>query len=135
MNDLGSLPPEPWGWKMKRAREEYAALTLDQAADAIGRYMHTSTASISRMEDSEGVPTDKRRRALACIASLTYGLDPEQFGVTVDDVPASTAAALNTGVQVLPQSRCTRLSLTAVSHPTPIALNVTGKPCSALRVA
>lgn len=93
---LDLLPIEPWGWRMKRAREDYAQLTLAEAVDEIGRHHLTSTGSISRMEDSTGVPRDPRRRALACIAAIVYGLDPAQFGVSSDDLPSGVAKDIET---------------------------------------
>lgn len=80
---------------MKRAREEFAHLTLDQAVAEIGLHHLTSKASISRMEDSQEVPTDPRRRALACVAAIVYGLDPNQFGVGSDDLPPGTVSDIN----------------------------------------
>lgn len=70
-------------------------MTLDEAVAAVGRYMLTSTASISRMEDSLGEPTDPRRRALAYLCALVYKLEPEQFGMTLEDLPAALAAAVS----------------------------------------
>jgi hypothetical protein len=75
---------------MKRAREEFAGMTLNEAVAEIGRHYLTSGPTISRLEDSLEVPTDKRRRALACIAAIVYGLDPAQFGVSSDDLPPGT---------------------------------------------
>lgn len=93
---LAVLPVEPWGWRMKRAREDYAGLTLEAAVAAIGQHYLTSTGSISRMEDSPGVPKDPRRRALACIAAIVYRLDPSQFGVSSDDLPPGTVKDIDT---------------------------------------
>lgn len=92
---LGSLPVEPWGRRIKRAREDYAGLTLDEAVAAIGQFKLTSTGSLSRMESSEGEPTDRRRRELACVAAIVYGLDPGQFGVGSDDLPPGTVSQIN----------------------------------------
>lgn len=69
-------------------------MTLDEAVDAVGAYMLTSTASISRMEDSIAEPKDSRRRALAFLAARSYQFDPAQFGVSLDDVPKAIADAI-----------------------------------------
>lgn len=90
---LGILPAEPWGWRIKRGRE-FASMTLDEAVAAVARYMLTSTASISRMEDSLAEPKDPRRRALAYLCALVYKLEPGQFGVTLEDLPAALAVAV-----------------------------------------
>lgn len=92
-NALAILPPEPWGRRIKRGRE-FAGMTLDDAVAAVGRFMLTSTASISRMEDAVEVPKDPRRRALAYLAAVSYELEPDQFGVRAEDLPAALAAAV-----------------------------------------
>lgn len=89
---LGVLEPEPWGRRIKRAREDHAGLTLDQAVERIGQFRLTSTGSISRMEASPNEPLEPRRRELACVAAIVYGIHPAEFGVGSDDVPPGTKA-------------------------------------------
>lgn len=87
---------------MRRAREQHAGMTLKEAVAEIGKHHLTSEATISRMENSDDVPRDPRRRALACVAALVYGLDPTQFGVGSDDLPPGTVLDLNaTRAQVM----------------------------------
>lgn len=103
---LGVLLAESWGWRMKRAREDHARLTMDQAVAEIGRHFLTSKASISRMEDSREIPADPRRRALACVAAIVYGLDPTQFGVGSGDLPPGVVSDINgTRLEDLPPTR------------------------------
>lgn len=77
----GSLPPEPWGRKMRRAREDVAEWTLDEAAASIGRFYRVTGSTIARLEKLPEVPTDIRRRTLACVAVILYGLGPSEFGL------------------------------------------------------
>lgn len=69
-------------------------MTLEDAVAAIGRYMLTSTATIARLENLPDEPSGGTRRALACVAAISYGLDPAQFGVGLGDVPAAIADAI-----------------------------------------
>lgn len=96
---------------MKRAREDHARLTLDQAADAISVYMPTSGPTISRLESLPGPPADKRRRMLACLLAVTYGLDPIQFGVNATDLPRALSD------QVISPIRWSRTSRHAAVQP------------------
>lgn len=76
---------------MKRGREDFADLTLDEAAERIGHVMLTHGSTICRLETLDEVPTDRRRRALAFVAAIAYGLDPAQFGVGPSDAPPTVA--------------------------------------------
>ena len=92
---LRHLPPEPWGRKMRRAREDVAGLSLAAAAELVSPYLFTSGSNISRMEQLDGVPSgaqSRSRRHLAVVLVLAYGMDPAEFGLDLDDLP--------TGVQV-----------------------------------
>jgi hypothetical protein len=85
------MPPEPWGWRLKRAREVMAGLRQDQAAALVGYWMLTSEATISRLEDVPAVPAgprSKSRRQLAYVLCLCYEVDPAEFGLTPDDLPS-----------------------------------------------
>lgn len=92
--ELAALPAEPWGWRMKRARECHAHLTGDQAVAEIGRYFLTSAGSISRLEKSPDVPKSRSQRQLACVALVVYGIDPEPFGLGRIDLPPAIYAQL-----------------------------------------
>lgn len=101
---LERLPEETWGWRMKRAREDYAAWSLAKAVEEISPYVLTSTGTISRLEDLDHVPPDRRRRRLAYVAAVAYGLDPAQFGLGPQDAPEGL---------VIASGRCTELRLVA----------------------
>jgi hypothetical protein len=79
---------------MKRARESYANLTMEEAASRISRYMLTSAGALSRMEASPDEPTSQRRRQLATIALVLYGIDPAPFGLGREDLPPAIYAQL-----------------------------------------
>lgn len=104
---LATLPPEPWGSRMRRARE-LAHLTNAAAVKKISRYWPTSTAALSRMENSAD-PGDVRRSILAYVALHIYGFDPGPFGVSADDVPEKIRRSL----QGKASGRCTALRVAA----------------------
>lgn len=84
---LRAMPPEPWGRKMRRAREDVAEMSLERAVAAAGDYLLTSTSTISRLESSTDVPTMARQRQLALVLCLAYDVDPAEFGLSPDDAP------------------------------------------------
>lgn len=105
---LAQLPPEPWGWKLKRAREKYAHLTLDDAVSAVSRYMPVHGTTVSRLEQHPELPMGRqslRHRMLAYLLCLTYGLDPEQFGLDPDDLPPGIRESVGRDLG-LPSTRC-----------------------------
>jgi transcriptional regulator with XRE-family HTH domain len=89
------LPPEPFGAQMRRARE-LAGLTIDQAATEVSRYWATSTATISRIENSRdaAAPADPGRRIIAGIAAVIYRVMPSDLGIDLGDVPPNILALL-----------------------------------------
>lgn len=112
---LAVLDPETWGRRIKRAREDHAHLTLDEAVARIGQFKLTSTGSVSRMESSPTEPTDPRRRELACVAAIVYGLDPAQFGVGSDDLPPGTKRQIEA---LFPEIALTIWYSKVIEHPT-----------------
>lgn len=98
---LRSMPAEPWGWRFKRAREQVAGLTMDQAVTLAGTYMLTSKATIHRLEKSDYAPTvfgkDKQRRQLAYVLCVAYGVDPAEFGLSSGDMPPGVELAPRSG--------------------------------------
>jgi hypothetical protein len=62
-------------------------MELRPAAEIISGYMLTSHVSLQRLEKLEQPPTRRAQRALAYLAVLTYGFDPEDFGLTAADLP------------------------------------------------
>jgi hypothetical protein len=89
------LPPEPWGSKFRRAREDVGGYNrLEDVAREVSRYKLCSTATISRMENLPGLPTTRSARATAYIACVIYGVDPSELDLDPDDVPAELVALL-----------------------------------------
>ena len=87
---LRHLPPEPWGRRLTRAREDVAGLNLDEAATLAGHWMLTSKATISRLEQQPELPAGHRsgsRRQLAYVLCLAYRVDPADFGLGPGDLP------------------------------------------------
>lgn len=90
------LAPEPWGSRLRRAREA-ADLTLKDAAEAITPYWRTSAATLSRIENLVERPSDDQARlTLASIAALLYNVDPADVDIDVADIPRGAWEALST---------------------------------------
>lgn len=90
MSGFRPVPPEPWGRRLGRAREQLAGMRLDDAAAAVSWWMPTTASTISRLEKLQVEPVGARsgsRRALAFALCHVYGVDPAEFGVSVDDIP------------------------------------------------
>lgn len=86
---LRQLPPEPWGRKMRRAREQVADLTLGEAAELASRFTLTDASTISRLESMTEPPTgarSKSQRQRAYILCLAYEVDPASLGLGPDDL-------------------------------------------------
>ena len=84
------VPPEPWGRRLARVRQDVAGLTLSQAADLVGHFLPTTDATISRLESRATPPVGPRqrsRRMLTYVLCMAYGVDPADFGVSDDDMP------------------------------------------------
>lgn len=94
IDQFGDLGPEPWGWRLKRARERHAGISQVTAVERIGQFMLTSTGTLSRLEELDRVPIVASQRALACIATVLYGIDPATFGVSSADLPPLVARQL-----------------------------------------
>lgn len=84
---LRSLPPEPWGRRLARARVEAGYNLRDVEAVLTP---HLSRASLARLEERVAVPTRRQDRARAILALLLYGVDPADFDLGPDDVPPAT---------------------------------------------
>jgi len=85
-----AIPPEPWGWKLKRARWDLNHMTLNDAVRLAGYYMAASEAAISRLESAAVAPhgpRSLRMRQLAYVLCLVYNVDPAEFGLSGDDPP------------------------------------------------
>lgn len=85
------IPPEPWGRRLSRVREDIAQLTLHQAAELANNFMITSYGSINRLERTTEAPTGRLRRQLAFVLCRAYRVDPAEFGLGEDDIPPGVA--------------------------------------------
>jgi hypothetical protein len=84
------LPPERWGSKFRRAREDVGGYSrLEDAAAQVSRYKLTSASALSRMERLDGPPPNRSTRGTAYIACVVYGVDPSDLDLDPDDVPAA----------------------------------------------
>lgn len=83
--ELGVLAPEPWGWRMKRAREQHAGLVLRQVVDVLAVCMPMSDATISRLESLPEAPTNGRQAVQRVVPTpRVYDLGThEQIALTV----------------------------------------------------
>jgi hypothetical protein len=90
MTELRALPPEPWGRRLRRAREDVGGLNMDQATAAMARYVVVSTATISRLEGLPVIPADPRQLRTALVLCVICGVDPAEVGLA----PKDTGAAL-----------------------------------------
>ena len=83
---LRALPPEPWGVRLRRARELHG-FTQEHAAGRLGDFMETTGATISRLESLDVAPDTPKRRRLAWALCVSYGVDPVDLGLTNEDRP------------------------------------------------
>lgn len=88
---LRPLPPEPWGFRLKRARE-LQHFSQEHAAERLRDFYVTSEATISRMEALAEAPKTKKRRQLAWALLVSYGVDPSDLGLGVEDRPPMAVA-------------------------------------------
>lgn len=84
--ELRSLPPEPWGERLRRARDIHG-FTQERAAERLADFLETTGATISRLESLNEVPKTPKRRHLAWALCASYGVDPTDLGLTDDDRP------------------------------------------------
>ncbi len=82
------LPPEPFGRKLTRAREDIAKLRMDQVANAISQWYPCTAATLSRLENDPAMMPNKNQRIMV-LAVLACGFDPEVFGLSWDDLPVA----------------------------------------------
>ena len=81
------LPPEPWGAKMRRAREDVAGMSMETAVHELGRYLSASMSTVSRIEHSSELPPQKRTREKAILLCRVYGIDPAELDLDLEDLP------------------------------------------------
>lgn len=89
--ELRRLDTETFGQQVRRCRD-LSRVDLREAAEWVSRWVLTSYKSLSRLERLGELPTDLHRRAVAYLTILAYGFDPEQFGLTDNDLPRSVDA-------------------------------------------
>ena len=85
--ELVPLPPERWGKRFRRARTEHARLSLEEAAEAISTRWPISHTTLGRIEASEDAPRSRKHRIAAVYALVLYGVDPTDFGLSLDELP------------------------------------------------
>lgn len=89
------LPPEPWGAKFRRAREDVGRYrSLEEAAAAISGYKLCSGSTLSRLEHEPFPPANRGSRATAFVACWVYNVDPAHLDLDPDDVPHELVALL-----------------------------------------
>lgn len=80
------LPPEPFGRKLTRAREDIAKMSMEVLADRISLWHACTPATISRLERRpELMPA--ANPIIMVLAVLGCGFDPSAFGLSLDDLP------------------------------------------------
>lgn len=104
---LTAFPVETWGERLRRARGRRA---LEAVATSISHVYVISHTTIARLEKLTDKPTKLKQRRIAVLALLSYGYDPEDFGLSLDDLPSQLDLL---GVMDYFRSRCDDLLLTA----------------------
>lgn len=90
-----SLPPEPWGDRLRRARQTAPVGRISQEQAA--RWIQAATmrpienSTISRLESSAELPADPGRRRNAYLLCVLYEIDPAELGLGPDDGPGELA--------------------------------------------
>lgn len=83
---LRTLEPEAWGDRMRRARGRRQVSAVE---DRISRIVPVGRNTIIRLERMHTPPGDRRRRLIAVLALLSYGIDPADLGFdTAADLPS-----------------------------------------------
>jgi hypothetical protein len=85
---FNKLPPEPFGRKLTRAREDVAGLRMDQLANAISAWHPCTSATISRLENNPDMMPNANMIVMV-LAVLGCGFDPQEFGLSLDDLPSA----------------------------------------------
>lgn len=102
---LRSLPPEPWGQRLHRARRLHH-LTQDEAAERLANYIATTGATISRLESLDEAPASSKRRQLAWALCVSYGVSPDDLDLSDEDRPplAVTRSLFEEGLGDTPET-------------------------------
>jgi transcriptional regulator with XRE-family HTH domain len=99
---LKTIPPEPWGSRIRRAREDVAGLTNEEAARELNKYTSGSMSTISRLEHSPSVPPQRRTREKAILLAYIYRVDPVDLDLDVGELPPMMRRALRMPVPPVP---------------------------------
>lgn len=83
---LQTLGAETWGEKVSRARSR-SGLQARDAADRVSRAVPVSHMTLLRLESLPELPSSPKKRLLAYCALVAYGFDPEDFGLSADELP------------------------------------------------
>lgn len=81
---LRKLGPEPWGDRMRRARES-VGFTHRRVEEALAP--HLSRSTVMRLEALASPPTSPRARAHAAMLLSLYGFDLADLELSADDLP------------------------------------------------
>ena len=85
---LRKIDEVTWGERLhlayRRCRQEHG-ITYDQHAKRISEWVPVSDQTLMRLELSEDLPKLPRQRQLLYFVLLSYGHDPESFGLTVEN--------------------------------------------------
>ena len=84
---LASLPPEPFGRKLCRIREDVAEILIEDLARRISQWTPVSSATLSRLEHATEVPSRDQARLVATLFCIACGVDPAEVGLGFDDLP------------------------------------------------
>lgn len=84
---LAPLPPETFGRKLCRVREDVGGFHCEELAAIISQWAPISGATLSRLEHTTETPTQPRQRLITALACIACGIDPAELGVGYDDFP------------------------------------------------
>jgi hypothetical protein len=95
---LRKLPPETWGRRLRRMREDVAGMNLTEATEAMAQFQLVSLSSVSRLEARTERPDDPRLLRTALLLCLVCGVDPAELDLVpkelVDGFPSVVSNAL-----------------------------------------
>lgn len=87
-----TLTDETFGERLHRAYRRGRAIygyRYDTLAETLSSVCPISGQTILRYEEYDEAPTRPRWRANLVYVILAYGYEPDQFGLSMDDLPAS----------------------------------------------
>lgn len=96
---------------MRRAREDVAGLTQQQVVTVLATCMPLDDSTISRLEARTEIPNRSNVRRTAVALLEIYGLDPEPFGLSADELPGGLRDLI-----VSAMCACTRSDFGDIEH-------------------